>query len=754
MKITFLFLLLAVGGSISHPPLQIEPSPRFRPVNPVKHKAPVSPLYRLNDTWIPSTYVVEIKVVLDNAPAGEVPYTARSRVQISFTVKERVNSITLHANLLTGLAFRLTNEAGVDIPLSPYVVDKEVEKHFLHIPLLSGVLEPGVTYKLHAESLASIFRDGRTNALYLSSYLTEFGDTKLIAATQMEAYHLRQLLPCFDEPDLKATFTLDLIYETKYKAIANGETIGQPIPEPGLVGWVRSKFTTTLKMPTYLFAFTIAEYEYVTADAGLFAKPVRVWSTPNHIRDGLGNYSVNLTAKLLSFFDTFFNTTYPMEKVDSATVTHKSSAMENWGLILYRTDLLMYSPLVSLETSKNAIASIVSHEVAHQNFGNLVTCKWWSEIWLNEGFATYLSYMGVDAVAPEFRHGEWQLNDALQPALAYDSGPDSHPLKNSGLTPAEIDSYFSTITYEKGASINRMVEAFLTKETFKKGLIRYLEAKKFLGAEQDDLFVHLQQAAVEDGRVSTFPPGTDVKTILDTWTTQAGHPLVRVSVHSVHGDVLISQERYSDTNSPNLWYVPITVVTQDSPPLPNHVPTLWLSNNQRTTTYDNFPGKWIMLNADATGFYRVLYDAELTLLIQRQLRNDPSKISPLSRTQLLDDYFNLAYKGFINIDTALDLTTYFGQEDSFTVWEVVFNQFRNLYKFMETAEQRDAFTKYFLPKIDRALRRIGLENEELVGADEIFRMKLIDWACSLKHPACLEYAQELYFMWNETRINP
>lgn len=119
----------------------------------------------------------------------------------------------------------------------------------------------------------------------------------------------------------------------------------------------------------------------------------------------------------------------------------------------------------------------MSHEVAHQNFGNLVTCKWWSDIWLNEGFATYVSYLGIDAVAPEFRHGEWQINDAMQPALAYDSGPNTHPLQNDAKTPEEIDRYFSSITYDKGSSINRMIEGFLTPTTFHNALINYLADK-------------------------------------------------------------------------------------------------------------------------------------------------------------------------------------------------------------------------------------------------------------------------------------
>ncbi|XP_021948034.1 aminopeptidase Ey [Folsomia candida] len=743
------FLLASASG---HPPLQIDPINPLVNDRPVINSVVVDPLHRLAK-WIPIHYNVELAVVLDEkqVPADD-EFTAKGKVDILFQIPldaANLATITLHANLLSITSFSLTHEDGTDIPLGAYQNDTDITKHFVHIPLQSGTLQQGVNYTLHAESVAQIFGH-KLNGLYRSNYTKPDLTLSWIAATQMESLHLRELFPCFDEPDLKATFSVQLIHQVKYTAIANGLRNGEPVPVPETPGWVKSSFNPTVPMSTYLFAITVAEFDSALADPALFGKPVRTWSTPELIARGGGQYTADLTARLLAYFDGFFNTVYPMEKMDSAAITHKGGAMENWGLILYRTDLLIYLEGETLETAKNSMASVVSHEVAHQNFGNLVTCKWWSEIWLNEGFATYVSYLGVNEVAPEFRHLEWQINDALQPALAFDAGPTTSKLRNDAVTPDEVDNAFGTITYDKGASINRMIEGFLTLGTFQKGLITYLEAMTYLGAEQDDLFTHLQAAADGDGIVL---PAT-VKEILDSWTLQISHPLVRVSVAG-DNEVFITQERYANPG-PALWYVPITIVTQDDEPtLENSLPKLWLTDTQAIETYQHNVSKWIMLNQHATGFYRVLYDDVLTPLIRKQLMINHTIISPLSRSQLLDDYFNLAFRAFVDIDTALELTTYLAEEDHFTVWEVVFNQFRNLHKFISHKTDRNIFTQFLLPKVKAALNRIGLpQNDTIIGADEILRMKLIDWACSLGDEECISHAKNLSDSWeNENPIH-
>ncbi|OXA58220.1 Aminopeptidase N [Folsomia candida] len=547
------------------------------------------------------------------------------------------------------------------------------------------------------------------DGLYLSNYTDTDETIKRIATTQMQAYHARQLFPCFDEPGLKAVFNLKIIHKTNYTTVLGNSDVANVTEFADLEGWSVTTFNPTVPMATYLFAMVVSDLEYAEADGGLFKVPVRTYAPPPVVARNGATYSADIAAKMEAY--------------------------------------IIYYPGESLESYKNLLTSVVSHELAHQNFGNLVTCKWWNELWLNEGFATYISYLGVDGVRPEFRHREWILNDAFQYSMRVDVSARSHPIVNDAVTPDEVDSYFTGITYEKGGSVNRMTEKFLSEATYKKGLQYYLHNMSYQGVVSDDLFHYLNVAAQEDDRL---PAGVTVKMILDSWTLQKSHPLVRVSAEGPNS-VYISQERYADPASVDLWWVPVTVVTQDAPSLENWVPKLWLERDVPIKSVVHDTSKWIMINQDATGYYRVLYDEGLTPLIADQLRRNASVITPLSRSQLLDDYFNLAYRGNVEIEAALEFTKYLEQEDHFTVWEVIFTQLRQAYNFAQTEDEHSAIRNYLAPKIRPALEKIGLEqnNNVHIGALGILRTKLIDWSCALGDSFCVDYANKLYTEWGQ-----
>lgn len=271
-------------------------------------------------------------------------------------------------------------------------------------------------------------------------------------------------------------------------------------------------------------------------------------------------------------------------------------------------------------------------------FGNLVTMVWWNHLYLSEGLTTYSQYLGVDAAHPEFRGDEWVILDAVQYSMRYDAGLNTHPLSWNVTTPDEIEGMFSTITYEKGASVFRMMEGFLTRPTLQKGLQRYLTTLSFTAAEQDDLFDVLQQVALEDKRL---PEDLTMQKIMHTWADQSGFPLVKMGVvNATH--INISQERFRNDGYPELegsWYVPVAIATEKKPRLENFVPEVWLEAGGESKMIEHNSEEWIMINPNGTGFYRVLYDAKLVQLIQKQLEKDASLITPLSRSQLLDDYF-------------------------------------------------------------------------------------------------------------------
>ncbi|CAG7837085.1 unnamed protein product, partial [Allacma fusca] len=353
-------------------------------------------------------------------------------------------------------------------------------------------------------------------------------------------------------------------------------------------------------------------------------------------------------------------------------------------------------------------------------FGNLVTCKWWSDIWLNEGFATYWKYFGLEASVPEFDpHNRFYI-DSLVPAFNFDE-VFIHPIRKSAENPKEISALFDPIIYQKAASVIRMVENIYGREVFHTALATYLEGTKYSNAEQDDLF-----------------------------------------------RFYISQEKYVRNNGASdsvqtdgFWNIPISVVSASRPDFLDKTPKLWLRNNQLSVSYnvdEADAGDWLILNADATGFYRVLYSEDMLTEIVNQLITNASVISPLTRSQLIDNYFNFVTAGYVDVTQALRLTKYLGQETTLSAWSLLTNHMRGAVNiFSGQSSAASSLKNYMLPKVENALKLIGFEQAAGAnGTDVIVRGILLDWACALEHTDCLNYASTLFKSWKDASdgINP
>lgn len=234
--------------------------------------------------------------------------------------------------------------------------------------------------------------------------------------------------------------------------------------------------------------------------------------------------------------------------------------------------------------------------------------NWWGEVFLNEGLSTYAQYLGMEAASPDLMGHEYAILDAVQFSMLYDAGVNTHPLSHNVTTPEEIEEMFSTISYEKGASIVRMMEGFLTRETLRKGLQAYLKSRAFNGADKEDLFKSLQEAAINDNRL---PADLTLSEIMHTWTDQSGFPLVTIQV-SNDTHVIFQQQRFKNHDADDLeglWYVPITVITQEQSQLHNNIPTLWLKKEDIQKEFPHNTSQWLMINSNATGFILLLKTA-------------------------------------------------------------------------------------------------------------------------------------------------
>uniref|UniRef100_H2YKR8 Aminopeptidase n=1 Tax=Ciona savignyi TaxID=51511 RepID=H2YKR8_CIOSA len=324
--------------------------------------------------------------------------------------------------------------------------------------------EAGKMYTMFADDFTGELGDDLTG-IYRSEYKNEAGVNRVIAISQMETTGARHTFPCFDEPAFKATFDFTLYHRSDqgFYAVANMPPI---IILPFFIHqtemidtvlWNSTTFDTTYVMSTYLLAVTVSDflYEPATSTAGTY-----IYARPETIKNNEGVFAAEVTPALLDTIATHYDIPYTLPKSDQMAVADfGAGAMENWGLVLYRETLLLFDENISSVHDKYSITQVIGHELGHQWFGNLVTCAWWNEIWLNEGFASYVQYIAVDGVKPEYKPWEIFIIDDLQIALSADAYSNSHPLVHP-------EGRFSSITYSKGASFLRMVQSFLGETTF------------------------------------------------------------------------------------------------------------------------------------------------------------------------------------------------------------------------------------------------------------------------------------------------
>ncbi|CAL8096507.1 unnamed protein product [Orchesella dallaii] len=705
--------------------------------------------YRLPLSVQPIHYDLEIRPILDST--GTDQFTAPGKVAIHVKCFVATNSIALHSKEIEIQHDQVTvvgiNPAG-NVDVTGHSVDEDRSFYVIH---LGSNLEADGEYILTIP-FTSLVATNRLSGLYLSTYQAEDGSTKNLATTQFQKDDAQRAFPCFDEPStaFRATFNVTIGRKADgFHSLANTERIGDPEPIPGLTGWVWDKHAITVNMPVYLIAIIVSDFESETAPEELYRVPVRTWAAPPLMTDTSAKFSAQAAARMLSFFEEYYDFEYQLNKMDSVAIPDfAAGAMENWGLNTYRINLMVWFEEENTLFEKWRSAAVVAHELVHQWFGNLVTCEWWNDTWLNEGFARYFQFIGANYSGGDFRSLDRYVIDVTQLAMAYDESVNTEPV-HSSITHRVVDQA-SRVVYEKAAGLLRMMQSFLTEETLIKGLRNYLKRHQFKGVHQDDLFTALTEQAQEDGTFTEF----SVKEIMDTWTLQSGFPLVQVS-RADDRTLYISQERYRPDSSQNasseLWYVPISFVTASNPDFSfsNSRPKAWIDKDTilQTLTLDS-TNEWVIINPDARGFYRVIYDDQLTRLIQEQLLKDHNVISFGSRSQLLDDYFRSASAKYVNIQYALNLTRYLSQEDDFIVWTTVVNNLAPLYTRLTDTTAYEAFRTYILNLVVEPLRRIGANQLPTDSTPiAVLRTQLLDWVCSLSHEICSQTANELFSGW-------
>ena len=526
----------------------------------------------------------------------------------------------------------------------------------------------------------------RLLGFYRSQYKDQNGKTKYVATTQFEAADARRAFPCWDEPSVKSTFDVSLLVDKHLDAISNMPVSSKKIVDSKFL----YEFQRTPIMSTYLLYLGVGEFEYLHGK--LRNIKLRIVTTKGN--KNKGKLSLQFTKQFLSEYEKYFGIKYPLPKLDMIAIPDfAAGAMENWGAITFREAILLYDPKTSSTKTKQYIAEVISHELAHQWFGNLVTMKWWNDLWLNESFATFMATKIVNKFYPEWDLWDQFLGDAMLEAMSLDALKNSHPINVDVKHPAQIREIFDAISYDKGGNVLRMLENYVGIENFRKGLVHYLTRYKYSNAEGRDLWKSI-------GKVAHKP----VDAMMKTWIDQVGYPVVDVKRNN--SKISLTQRRFlsdGSTSSKNRWAIPIHIEEG------NHESSILMKSQKRVVSLKNTDSNFI-INSGRYGFYRVQYDddslANLSLLIDEKILNH------VDRWSLQNDLFSQCVSGTKQLQEYLDFTTSYHDEDDYITLQNLAQNLYYLYKLTRKEKFSDEIRTYTAQFLGTIFDRLGWDSQK------------------------------------------
>ncbi|KAJ1374438.1 hypothetical protein KIN20_037125 [Parelaphostrongylus tenuis] len=476
------------------------------------------------------------------------------------------------------------------------------------------------------------------SGLYQATYRQADGKTKIAAVTHFEPVGARRMVPCFDEPRYKANWTVTVIHPKGTRAVSNGIKTEEKEETSG--DWKVSKFLTTPKMSSYLLAILVSEFDYIEKYTKSGVR-FRVWSRPEAVN--MTQYALDSGVRCLEFYEDYFGIKYPLKKQDMVALPDFApGAMENWGLITYRENALLYDENLYGPANKARVAMVVAHELAHQWFGNLVTMEWWDDLWLNEGFATMVEYIGADEISNgQMRMIDYFLLDSFTSGLIADSIASSHPLSFQIDKAAEVLEAFDDISYGKGASVLFMLSALIGEENFKRGVNHYLKKFSYSNARAFDLWSSFDEVVQNLNGPDQQP--IKITKFADAWTKQLGYPLV--TAESFNATALkITQTRYKlnpKALEPEKYQRPSYGFKWDVP--------IWYQEGKEEV-------KLTWLKPD--GWTKII----------KQLKENHEVFSSRTRNAIINDVFAAAAIGRVEYETAFKLLAYISNEEEYLPW--------------------------------------------------------------------------------------
>nr|AAX39865.1 aminopeptidase N3 [Trichoplusia ni] len=630
--------------------------------------------YRLPTTTKPIHYDVVWHIDINN-----LQYQGSVDIQIQAT-KSNVSQIVIHYDHMPSNP-SVTLRLGANTIQTSYELEPAYQ--FLKINLLNNAVlqytENAQTQTTYLLTVEFGFTPMRTDmyGIYRSWFKNAHNQAEQwMASTQFQATAARYAFPCYDEPGFKATFKVTIRRPTNLKSWFC--TLRESTTPSVVTGYTDDVYQITPVMSTYLLALIVADYESDSVSNNNGILQHEVIARPGAMSAGQGKYALETGISLLNMMNNhtaynFYDQSPSLKMTQAAIPDFGAGAMENWGLLTYREAYLMLDDNHTNSYYRQLIAYILSHEIAHMWFGNLVTNQWWDVLWLNEGFARYYQYFLTEWTVG-MGLGTRFITEQVHTSLLSDSSNNPQPLTNPGVgSPAAVSAMFSTITYNKGAAVIRMTEHLLGSVVHTTGLRNYLKKHHFGLASPQDLFDALDDAGTNAGAFTAYGNDFSLSEYYRSWTEQPGHPVLFVYVDHASGEMTITQRRFNintGISSRNTNYVvPITFVTGANPDFSNPKPTHIMRKSSIKINRQVTGDHWVLFNTQQTGFYRVNYDDYTWDLIIQALRGpDRTKIHEYNKAQIVNDVFQFARSGLMSYERAFNILSFLQFETEYAPW--------------------------------------------------------------------------------------
>ena len=609
-------------------------------------------------------------------PRSILPRRYDVRIDADLEASRFTGRVRIEADVVEATDTLVCNSA--ELAIEELLVDDEARPYSLDEPAERLVVELGD--RRSGPVVVEVAFTGTINdqlrGFYRSTFVDDDGVERVIGTTQFQSTDARRAFPCFDEPDMKATFAITLVVDDDLLAVSNGAELDRRSLDDGRV---EVRFAETMPMSTYLVAFVVGPLE-ATEPAYARGTPVRVVHRPG--RGHLADFALEVAVAAIEFFEDYYAIPYPADKVDMiALPDFAMGAMENLGCITYREVLLLVDPENATQPELQDVADVINHELAHMWFGDLVTMRWWNGIWLNEAFATFMEMKATDAFRPEWKR--W-TSFGLSRAQAFDidSLSTTRAIEFPVHSPDDAEAMFDTLTYEKGAAVVRMLEQWLGEDVFRDGIRHYLATHTHGNTETHDLWQALEHVA-----------GRPVTREMETWIFQGGYPVIEIDGQTIR------QRRftYGEVDDDHTWSIPVGIRATDG-----SVSIIELADAERPLTMP--VSEIVTANHRGNGFYRVRLPGERLAELGR---TGLGRLDPVERFALVDDTWAMTLSGLVGIDEFVALLDAYRDESDVAVWQRVVGAL--------------AFVRHVAP--DDQLDRVG---ELVVGLTSLTRHRLGD----------------------------